>query len=412
LAGFANSLTGFRIVAKDNTAYRRFMTVNEHIPKQIHETTVAIIGGGVAGLTLAIFLQRSDVACVVLERRNRAYVEARQRAGFIEGDAVAMYERWGLADKLPEAPPASGFEIRINGVGRVFERPGDDGNQGRFCTQQQLVTNLLRELIDEMGGDVRFEVTDIAIQNDEDRRPRVSYCDANGTHELVCEYIAGCDGGHSVSRSSIPHGVLTKYGYAWLAALVEAPVSGLSVMGVSDHGLAAQITRGPSRSRVYLQCPVSDGPEDWPEERIWDEMRLRLCDNTIQSAVVLDKDVIPLRSVVYTPLQHRNLFLAGDAAHLVPPTGAKGMNLALRDVDVLAKALVSAARDDDKTALENYSVTALPHIWKEQEFSASMTDTFHDAGDPSQHGRFRQMVARKRLDAFSASPGTSLQNRD
>jgi p-hydroxybenzoate 3-monooxygenase len=266
----------------------------------------------------------------------------------------------------------------------------------------------LRELIDEMGGDVRFEVAGIAIQNHENGRPRVGYCNASGPHELLCDYIAGCDGGRSISRSSIPHGVLTKYsyefGYAWLAALVEAPVIGLSVMGVSDHGFAAQITRGPNRSRVYLQCAVSDGPEDWPEERIWDEMKLRLCNDTIQSAAVLDKDVIPLRSVVYTPVQYRNLFLAGDAAHLVPPTGAKGMNLALRDVDVLAKALVSAARDGDKTALENYSDTVLPHIWEEQEFSASMTDTFHDAGEPSQHGQFRQMIARARLDAFFASP--------
>ncbi|WP_158823230.1 4-hydroxybenzoate 3-monooxygenase [Granulicella sp. S156] len=383
------------------------MTANECSPKQNQETKVAIVGGGVAGLTLAIFLQRSGVACVLLERRNRAHVEARQRAGFIEADAVAMYERWGVADKLPEGPVARGFEIRINGSGRVFERPGEEGSQGRFCTQQQLVTNLLRELIDEMRGDVRFEVTDIAIQNDEDGRPRVSYCDASGPRELVCDYIAGCDGGHSVSRSSIPHGVLTKYnyefGYAWLAALVEAPVTGLSVMGVSDHGFAAQIPRGPSRSRIYLQCAVSDGLEDWPEERIWDEMRLRLCDDTIQNAVILDKDVIPLRSVVYTPVQYRNLFLAGDAAHLVPPTGAKGMNLALRDVDVLAKALVSAARDGDRNALENYSDTVLPHIWKEQEFSASMTDTFHDAGDPSQRGTFRQGIARARLDAFFAS---------
>lgn len=384
------------------------MTTNEHSSNQVQETAVAIIGGGVAGLTLAIFLQRSGVACVVLERRNRAHVEARQRAGFIEADAVAIYERWGLADKLPEGPAARGFEIRINGSGRVFERPGDDGSRGRFCTQQQLVTNLLRELIDEVGGDVRFGVTDIAIQNDEAVRPQIRYCDASGPHELICDYIAGCDGGHSASRSSIPHGVLTKYsyefGYAWLAALVEAPVTGLSVMGVSDHGLAAQITRGPSRSRIYLQCAVSDGPEDWPEERIWDEMRLRLADDTIQNAVVLDKDVIPLRSVVYAPVQYRNLFLAGDAAHLVPPTGAKGMNLALRDVDVLAKALVSAARDGDRTALENYSDTVLPHIWKEQELSASMTDTFHDAGDPGQHGKFRQRIARVRLDAFFASP--------
>jgi p-hydroxybenzoate 3-monooxygenase len=369
------------------------------------ETTVAIIGSGVSGLTLATFLRKSGIACVVLERRNRAYVEARPRAGFVEARAVAMFERWGLADLLPEGPVAQRGEIRINGSGRTFGSSSEEAKQGRFCTQQQLVTNLLRELIDQMGGDVCFQVTEITIHNDEDSCPRINYYDADGLHELVCDYIVGCDGGHSVSRSSIPHGVLTKYsyefGYAWLAALVAtSPVAGLAIMGVSDHGFAAQIRRGPNRSRVYLQCDVSDGSEDWPDSRIWDEMRLRLCDDTIQDAVVLDKDVIPLRSVVYVPMQYGNLFLVGDAAHLVPPTGAKGMNIALHDVDVLSKALVAALRDGDKAALRSYSDAVLPHVWKEQEFSATMTDIMHDAGDPKQHGTFRQMIARTRLDAF------------
>lgn len=380
----------------------------ELLEQSTEETVVVIVGAGVAGLTLATFLRKSDVACIVLEKRSRTYIEARQRAGFLESSAVKMFERWELETLLPEEPGAQHGEIRIDGVARPIGGADHDGEHGRFCTQQQLVTNLLRKLIDEMGGDVRFDSCEISILNEKANRPRVSYSEASGRHEIICDYIVGCDGGHSVSRNSIPHDVLTKYsyefGYAWLAALVNtAPMSGQAIMAVSDHGFAAQITRGPDRSRVYLQCDVSDSPEDWPAPRIWDEIRLRFGDSTIPDAAVLSKDVIPLRSVVYAPMQYHNLFLAGDAAHLVPPTGAKGMNLALHDVDILSNALLSAIRDGDKQALANYTDSALPHVWREQEFSVSMTDLMHDAGDSAMHGTFRKMIARTRIDQFFAA---------
>ena len=373
------------------------------------ETKVVVIGAGVAGLTLATFLQKSGIACVVLERgRDRSYIESRQRAGVVEGRGVQMFERWGVADKLLGGPVAQTIDYRINGLSRVYEAIAADGSRGRFCTQQMLVNNLLRELINVMCGDVRFGVSDVSIHNDVCRRPRVRYADASGLHEIVCDYIAGCDAEHGVSRASIPDGVLTQYshefGYAWLAALVEAPVAGHPIMGVSDRGFVAQLPRGPQRSRYYLQCALGDGPADWPDERIWDEIRLRLCDDTIKNALVHDKDFVPLRSVVYAPMQYRNLFLAGDAAHILPPTGAKGMNLALYDVDVLARAILIAVRDHNEAALENYSNTVLPHIWKYQEFSAWMTDTMHDGGDPTQQGTFRQMIARARLDNLFNSP--------
>ncbi|WP_028229488.1 4-hydroxybenzoate 3-monooxygenase [Paraburkholderia ferrariae] len=375
-------------------------------------TSVVIIGAGVAGLTLATFLQSSGVACVVLERRHRAYIEVRQRAGVVEARGVRMFERWRLADKLLGGPVAQAIDYRVNGTSRIFKTVGDDGSEGRFCTQQMLVGNLLREHIDLGGGDVRFGVGDISIHNEEDCRPKVGYSDSTGPHEILCDYIVGCDGNRGVSRSSIPEGVLRKFsyefGYAWLAALVEAPVTGQPIMGVSDHGFVAQLPRGPSRSRYYLQCALNEGPEDWPDERIWNEIRLRLCDDTIPNAAVHDKDFVPLRSVVYAPMQYRNLFLAGDAAHLVPPTGAKGMNLALYDVDVLAQALTGAVHHRDKTGLERYSDTVLPHIWRYQEFSVWMTETMHDAGDATRHGAFRQMIARARLDTLFQS-STAMQ---
>ena len=347
------------------------------------ETRVVIVGAGVAGLTLATFLRKSGVACIVIERRDRAAIAVRQRAGVVDARSVRMFERWGLADRLLAGPVAQTIDYRINGSGRVFEIAGDDGGDGRFCTQQMLVNNLLRELIDIVGGDVRFDATDVTIRNEADQRPQVAYSDAGGPHGIVCDYVVGCDADRGVTRASIPNGILTTYrhefGYAWLAALVEAPVTGHPIMGVSDHGFIAQLPRGPHRSRYYLQCALGDGPEDWPDERIWDEIRLRLCNDTIENAVVHEQDFVPLRSVIHAPMQYRNLFLAGDAAHLVPPTGAKGMNLALYDVDVLAQALASAVRDHDTTALASYSDTVVARVWKYQEFSAWMTDTMHDA---------------------------------
>jgi p-hydroxybenzoate 3-monooxygenase len=189
-------------------------------------------------------------------------------------------------------------------------------------------------------------------------------------------------------------------------------VTGHPIMGVSEYGFVAQLPRGPQRSRYYLQCALGDGPGDWPDERIWDEIRRRLRDDGIENAVVHDKDFVPLRSVVYAPMQYRNLFLAGDVAHLVPPAGAKGMNLALYDVDVLAAALLGAVRDRDDSALRRYSDTVLPHIWTYQDFSVWMTDTMHDAGDPTRHGTFRQMTARARLDALFDSPTAARLHAD
>ena len=375
------------------------------------KTTVVVIGAGVSGLTLATFLQTAGVPCVVLERRDRAYIEGRQRAGVVEARGVRMFERWGLADQLLGGPVAQTIDYRINGKGRIFETVADAGSEGRFCTQQMLVNNLLRTLVDTMAGDVRFGAANLLICNEEASPTQVTYSDAGGTHEIACDYIVGCDANQGVSRASIPPGVLIKhtheYGYAWLAALVEAPVTGHPIMGVSDYGFVAQLPRGPQRSRYYLQCALSDGPEDWPDERIWDEIRRRLNDNTISNVVIHDKDFVPLRSVVYAPMQYRHLYLVGDAAHLVPPTGAKGMNLALYDADVLAQALVSAVKDGDQAALNNYSDTVLPRIWKYQEFSAWMTDTMHDAGDATQHGEFRKALARARLDALFTSPAAA-----
>ncbi len=376
--------------------------------KSTEQISVVIIGAGVSGLTLATFLKKSGVSVIVLERRDRGYIEMRQRAGVVDARAVRMFEQWGLADKLLAGPVAQTIEYRLNGERRLFEAEAENGIHSKFCTQQMLVNNLLKELIDVMSGDVRFHVTEIHIHNDEHKRPMITYADATGTHQINCDYIIGADADKGISRASIPANVLTAYsfefGYAWLAALVEAPVTGHPIMAVSNHGFAGQLPRGPQRSRYYLQCKLGDGPQDWPDERLWDEIRLRLGDPTIQNAQVHNIEFVPFRSMVYAPMQYRNLYLIGDAAHMVPPVSAKGMNLSLFDADILAKALVAAISDNDRTGLDNYSDTVLPHIWNYQDYAVWMADTMHDAGDPSQHGTFRQMTARARLNNLFHSP--------
>lgn len=378
-------------------------------------TTVAIIGAGVSGLALATFLQQAGIACVVLERRNRTYIEVRQRAGVVDARAVRMFQQWGLADQLLAGPIAQTIDYRVNGRSHVFEARAEEGIHSRFCTQQMLVNNLLREFLDVRGGDARWEVTNLIIHNEAGGQPHVTYTDSTGLHELRCDYLIGCDADKGVSRSSIPAGVLTTYsyefGYAWLAALVEAPVVGNPIMGISDHGFIGQLPRGPQRSRYYLQCALSDGPADWPDERIWDEIRLRLHDSTLANAVIHNKEFVPLRSVVHAPMQFRNLFLVGDAAHLVPPVSAKGMNLSLYDVDVLSQALLRAVKHHDQTALDTYSATCLPHIWNYQDYAVWMADTMHDAGDPTLHGLFRQQTARARLaNLFNSSTAAHLHS--
>lgn len=386
-------------------------SMNTQPVQDIATTRVVIIGAGVAGLTLATMLTQSGVDCVVVERRDRAYIEQRNRAGVVEARGVDMFQRWGLAERLLAGPVAQTIDYRVNGVPSVFTIDLEGRAPSQFCTQQMLVNNLLRVLIDEMGGDVRFDVTDVVLHNEGGEQPSVSFTDASGRQSLTTDYIVGSDADRGVSRASIPEGVLTKYsyefGYAWLAALVESPVTGAAIMAPSDHGFVGQLPRGPKRSRYYLQCELSDTEEDWPDERIWNEIRLRLADDTIEAVEVHEKFFVPLRSVVYSPMRYRNLFLAGDAAHMVPPASAKGMNLALFDVDTLATALVAAVHNGDQAGLESYSDTCLERVWNYQDFALWMTDTMHNAGNPTQNGAFLQQTARARLTQLHASPTAS-----
>ncbi|MFE2583711.1 4-hydroxybenzoate 3-monooxygenase [Streptomyces sp. NPDC059378] len=362
-------------------------------------TTVVIIGAGVAGLTLGNFLLRNGIECTVLEKHPRAYVEQRQRAGTIDAFGVCMFREWGLEEVLAGDPiPHSEGGFYIDGEAMPID-VDDDNSESLYCPQQVLVRNLTDTFLRD-GGDLRYEAAEVTPQDITGQRPAVRYHSADGTAVTIdCDFIAGCDGFHGVSRRSIPASVLTEYsheyGYSWLSVLAAVP-AGPSGMAIHERGLAGLIPRGLHTSRIYVQCPVDDTPEQWPDERIWSELEARFgC--PVASGEVISKQIVPLRSVVFDPMSHGRVYLLGDAAHIVPPMSAKGIHLALHDAEVFARAVIHQAREGDTGLLDRYSETCLPHIWNYQAFATWITDTMHNAGFTGYEGEFRKQVARAEL---------------
>ncbi|GAA4179286.1 4-hydroxybenzoate 3-monooxygenase [Streptosporangium oxazolinicum] len=369
-------------------------------------TTVVIVGAGVAGLTLGNFLLGNGVSCVVLEKHSRSYVEQRQRAGTIDGFGVRMFREWGLQEVLEGDPiprEEGGFFIDGHGVPMDME---DEDNESMFCPQQVLVRNLTDVFLRD-GGDLRYEAADVSLEDIDGDRPLVRYRDADGSARGVsCDLIAGCDGFHGISRATIPADALTRYshehGYSWLSVLAAAPTSP-SGMAIHSRGLAGMIHRGAHATRLYLQCPLDDTPEQWPDERIWSELEARF-GTPPSTGQIIDKRIVPLRSVVFDPMSYGNLYLLGDAAHIVPPMSAKGIHLALHDTEVFARAVIHQVRQGDRSLLDSYSPDCLRHIWNYQAFASWITDLMHNAGDASYEGEFRKQVARAELQRLFTSP--------
>ncbi|MFI0446470.1 4-hydroxybenzoate 3-monooxygenase [Actinomadura sp. 6N118] len=362
-------------------------------------TTVVIVGAGVAGLTLGNFLLRNGIDCIVLEKHPRAYVEQRQRAGTIDTFGVRMFREWGLEEVLAGDPiPHSEGGFYIDGEAMPID-VDDDNDESLYCPQQVLVRNLTDVFLRD-GGDLRYEAADATLEDVTGERPLVRYQDTNGSAKTIdCDFIAGCDGFHGASRRTIPATALTEYsheyGYSWLSVLAAVPTNP-SGMAIHELGLAGMIPRGPEASRIYLQCSIDDTPEQWPDERIWRELEARFsC--PVSTGKIVTKQIVPLRSVVFDPMSYGKLFLLGDAAHIVPPMSAKGIHLALHDAEVFAHAVIRQVKEGDSGLLDSYSETCLPHIWNYQAFATWITDTMHNAGFTGYEGEFRKQVARAEL---------------
>ncbi|WP_329550838.1 4-hydroxybenzoate 3-monooxygenase [Streptomyces sp. NBC_00696] len=372
-------------------------------------TTVVVIGAGPAGLTVANLLRSAGIDCVVLERQTREYVAQRQRAGIVETRAVRMFDSWGLADRVLGGVPHDGIlELRVDGEPHlVSDSDGSEGPTARICPQQMLVQKLTAAYVED-GGDLRFEAADVSLHDLTGERPTVRYRARDGDlRAITCSYIAGCDGDHGISRSAVPDGVLTPYafdhGIGWLTVLADAPPPDHPLLAVSEQGFAAHFPRGPYTSRYYLQCPPEDEPGAWSDARVWDALRTRLGDPDLVSGPITDREIFRLRSLVHDPMQYGRLHLVGDAAHIVSPMGGKGMNLALYDADLFARAVRDAVQDQDDTGLRTYSARCLRRVWNDQEFSQWMTRMLHDAGDASNSGLFQRGLARAQLDRLFTS---------
>ena len=324
-------------------------------------TQVGIVGAGPAGLMLAILLHRAGIECVVLEARDREYVEKRVRAGLLEQNTVDLLHELGVADRLDrEGLEHNGIYLRYHGKNHYVNMAGLTGRHITIYGQQEVVKDLTQALLDR-GVPILFEVSDVALHDIETDHPRITYEHAGKTDELTCDAIAGCDGFHGVSRPTIAEH-LTEYdyvyGFGWLGILAEAhPATDELIYGWHEDGFALYTMRSQKISRLYLQVDADDDIGNWPDDRIWSELGTRLGD--INTGPIFDKGITPMRSYVAEPMQRGRLFLAGDSAHIVPPTGAKGLNLAVNDVRLLAPALTELVRSGNTKRAEGYTEAAL-----------------------------------------------------
>jgi p-hydroxybenzoate 3-monooxygenase len=350
------------------------------------ETQVAIVGAGPAGLLLSHLLHLRGIESVVIEARSREYVEHRVRAGVLEQGTVDTLVASGAGERLlREGLVHHGIELRFGGQGHriAFEKLVP----GRAITvygQQEVVKDLIAARL-AAGGQVLFEVTDVVPEAIDTARPRVSFSRDSGRVTLEADFVAGCDGFHGVSRDAIPPGVLRffdkEYPFAWLGVLAAvAPSSEELIYSSNDRGFALHSMRSPQVSRFYLQVPPGEDIAGWPDERIWAELRARLETVpgwSLRTGPVMEKGVTAMRSFVAEPMRYGRLFLAGDAAHIVPPTGAKGLNLAAFDVTVLTDAMAAWYDSGDTALLDEYSRACLRRVWRAQHFSWWMTTLLH-----------------------------------
>ncbi|MBM7784170.1 4-hydroxybenzoate 3-monooxygenase [Tenggerimyces flavus] len=369
-------------------------------------TQVAIIGAGPAGLVLSQLLHLAGISSVVLEVRDRAYVESRVRAGVLEQGSVDLLRACGLGARLDrEGMPHEGINLQFAGARHRVPVTALTGRSITVYGQQEVVKDAIAARLAD-GGDVRFSVSDVRLSGLA-ASPRVAFVENGREALLECDFVAGCDGFHGVSRSFVPDGVLTTYErtypFAWLGILAEAPPSTEELIYChSPRGFALVSMRSPSISRLYLQVAPDEPLSEWSDSRVWDELQQRLAMPgwELAEGVVLDKGITAMRSLVTEPLQWKRLFLAGDAVHIVPPTGAKGMNLALADVRLLGTALASWYTTGSRALLDSYSSDCLWRVWRAQHFSWWMTSMLHKFPD---HDPYEEKLQLSQLRYLTTS---------
>ncbi|WP_076693497.1 4-hydroxybenzoate 3-monooxygenase [Tersicoccus sp. Bi-70] len=366
--------------------------------RRVVRTQVAIVGAGPAGLMLSHLLARSGVETVVVEARTRAEIETTIRAGILEHGSVRMLLENEVSDRvLREGYEHEGIELRFDGEGHRIDFRDLVGESVWLYPQTDVFMDLAAAR-ERDGGDVRYGVRDTRVEDVVDA-PAVEFTDADGVDwRIECEYLAGTDGSRSICRREVPEtarrSYFREYPFAWFGILCEAPPSAPELMYAnSPHGFALISQRTDTVQRMYFQCEKDTDPEQWSEDQIWAELQRRVEGNgfTLQRGPVFEKTVLPFRSFVCEPLRHGRMFLAGDAGHTVPPTGAKGLNLALADVAVLHAALADHFATGSTTGIDAYSDTALQRVWKAQHFSYWMTSMLHENPEANAFDRKRQL---------------------
>ena len=356
---------------------------------QTMRTQVGIVGAGPAGLVLSHLLHLEGIDSVVLEAHTREYVQERVRAGVLEQNTVDLLVQSGVGARMQrEGLIHHGIELRFKGHGHRIDFQELTGRAITIYAQGEVVKDLI-DARHAADGKLIFEAAKVSVHDFEgslssNQKPSIQFQKDGAAVELACDFIAGCDGFHGICRPSIPRGVLTAYDriypFAWLGILAEAPPSSEELIYCyHDRGFALLSMRSPMLSRLYLQCAPDELIENWSDEKIWRELQTRLaCPGwTLTEGPIVQKGIAGMRSFVVEPMQYGRLFLAGDAAHIVPPTGAKGLNLAVADVRVLVRAIAEFYRSGDRSMLERYSETCLRRVWKVQRFSWWMTSMLH-----------------------------------
>jgi p-hydroxybenzoate 3-monooxygenase len=381
-------------------------------------TQVGIVGAGPAGLVLSHLLYLNGIDSVVIENRSRQYVEERVRAGVLEQGTVDLLTEMGVGERMKtEGLIHHGIELRFGGRSHRIDFQDLTRGKGITIYAQHEVLKDLNNARVATGGQVLFEVENVSVHDLDGSRPRIRYKKDENSYELTCDFLAGCDGFHGICRPSVPTGVLTEYEreypFGWLGILADAPPSSEELIYTyHDRGFALLSMRTPQISRLYLQCRPDENIDLWSDDEIWRELQIRLASSgwSLTEGRILQKGVTGMRSFVVEPMQYGSLFLAGDSAHIVPPTGAKGLNLAVSDVQILARALKHFYDTGIRDLLDTYSEVCLRRVWKVQRFSWWMTSMLHRFPDENPFDHRRQLAELDYVTSSRAAAQTLAEN--